>query len=41
MEMLMTDASVALQYTTGLFAQDEAEAAARVVRSTRESRRHG
>lgn len=36
-EMMMTDADLALQYVTELFAGDDAEAAASVVRSTRET----
>lgn len=36
-EMLMTDADLALQYITALFAEDDNEAAGRVVRSTRET----
>lgn len=36
-EMLMTDADLALQYVTALFADDDAEAAAGVVRNSRET----
>jgi hypothetical protein len=36
-EMLMMDADLALQYIAALFVEDDAEAAARVVRSTRET----
>jgi hypothetical protein len=36
-EMLMTEADLALQYITALFAGDDPEAAARVVHGTRET----
>jgi hypothetical protein len=36
-ESLMTDADLALQYITALFGEDDATAAARVVRSARET----
>jgi hypothetical protein len=36
-ESLMTDADLALQYITALFAEDDATAAARVVQSARET----
>jgi len=36
-EMLMTDTDLALQYITALFAGDDAEAAACVVRNSRET----